>query len=399
MPRLSVVVPYFEGQRRLDLLLTALELQTVPAGEFEVVVADDGSRTPPVVGTRPYRTAVVRQDDLGIRPAAARNLGVRATSGTTLVFLDGDMVPEPGYLAAMERACDGRRLTVGLRRHADLSRTTPDELRRWLSGDGPAPPVLPEPAWLAEGYRATRDLADADLRSYRYVIAATLACPRAALDRVGGFAEEIAGYGGEDWELARRWWLAGLDLAHAPDAVAWHDGPDLAGRPEDQRVVKNGETRRTAELVTDPHLRGRGLVWRHPRVVVRVGPAAGDDPARLIACLEGLLAAGDIGVWLGDVATPGLSDPRIRRGLPGPETLGRCELVVDLLAPFAADDGAVAALEAAAPARNAAVVARSPRDLALGRPCAPLPDAPALPDDLALEGWFGRRERERGTRA
>lgn len=395
MPRLSVVVPYFEGQRRLDLLLAALELQTVPAEDFEVVVADDGSRTAPVVGERPYRTAVVHQDDLGIRPAAARNLGVRATSGRTLVFLDGDMVPEPRYLDAMERACDGRRLTVGLRRHADLAETTPGELRRWLRGDGPAPPVLPEPGWLADGYRATRDLADADLRSYRFVIAATLACPRDLLDRVGGFAEEIAGYGGEDWELARRWWLAGHDLVHAPDAVAWHDGPDLAGRPEDQRLVKNGETRRTAELLTDPHLRGRGLLWRHPRVVVRVGPAAGADEAGLIACLEGLLAAGDVGVWLGDVVSPGLSDPRIRRGLPGPETLGRCELVVDVLAPFPTDDGTVAALDLAAPARGPAVVARSPRDIALARPCAPLPAPPALPGGLALEGWFDRRERGR----
>lgn len=398
MQRVSVVVPYFEGQRRLDLLLAALELQTLGPDAFEVVVADDGSHVAPVVGDRPFRTAVVRQDDLGIRPAAARNLGVRATSGDTLVFLDGDMVPEPGYLAEMERVCDGRRLTVGLRRHADLSQATPDALRRWLRGDGTAPPVLPEPAWLARGYRETDDLAAADLRSYRYVIAATLACPRHVLDRVGGFAEEIAGYGGEDWELARRWWLAGHDLAHAPRAVAWHDGPDLAGRPEDQRTVKDAETLRTAELLTDPHLRGRGLHWHHPRVVVRVGPAAGADRTRLVACLEGLLTAGDVGVWLGDLASPAPSEPRIRPGLPGPETLGRCELVIDVLAPFAADEGTVAALQAAAPARAATVVARSPRDIALDRACAPTPEPSALPDDLALEGWFDRRAREAADR-
>jgi len=391
MPRISVVVPYYEDQRRLDLLLAGLDLQTVPPDAFEVAIADDGSRVAPEPGDRSYRVSVVRQSDLGIRPAAARNLGVRATTGELLVFLDGDMVPEPGYLAEMERVCDGRRLTVGRRRHADLSATGPGALTSWLRTGTPAPPILPEPEWLARGYRESADLADADLRSYRFVIAATLACPRAFYDRVGGFAEEIAGYGGEDWELARRWWLAGGDLAHAPEAIAWHDGPDLAGRREDRRAVKNGETLRTAELLTDPHLRGSGLIWRHPRVVVRLGAAGAFERAELVACLEGLLGAGDVGVWLGGVESPGLSDPRIRRGLPGPETLGRCELVVDVLAPFASDAGTVAALEAAAPAGNATVVARSPRDLALGRPAARLPDPPALPADLALEGWFDAR--------
>jgi GT2 family glycosyltransferase len=394
MPRISVVVPYFEHQRRLDLLLAGLELQTVGPDAFEVVVADDGSRTAPEVGDRPYPVSVVRQSDLGIRPAAARNLGVRATTGATLVFLDGDMVPEPGYLAEMERVCDGRLLVVGRRRHADLSATTPDDLRAWLTHGSPAPPVLPEPEWLAQGYRESRDLADADLRSYRYVIAATIACPRDRYDRIGGFAEEIAGYGGEDWELARRWWLDGGDLAHAPEAVAWHDGPDLAGREEDQRAVKNGETLRTAELLTDPWLRGRGLVWRHPRVVVRLGAARAFPRPQLVACLEGLLAAGDVGVWLGDVEHPGLSDPRVRRGLPGPETLGRCELVIDVLAPIALGPDGVAALEAAAPAEHETVVVRSPRDAALGTPCAPLTPSDVLPEDLALEGWFGRRADE-----
>lgn len=395
MPRVSVVVPYFEDQRRLDLLLAALDLQTLPPEDFEVVVADDGSRVAPVVGDRPYRVSVVRQSDLGVRPAAARNLGARATTGPTLVFLDGDMAPEPGHLAELERVCDGRRLTVGRRRHADLSGTSPADLQAWLRGGPSAPDVLPEPEWLARGYRESADLAEADLRSYRFVIAATLACPRPLFQRIGGFAEEIAGYGGEDWELARRWWLAGGDLAHAPDAVAWHDGPDLAGRAEDQRSVKNGETLRTAELLTDPHLRGRGLLWRHPRVVVRLGAATAFPRAELVACLEGLLAAGDVGVWLGAVASPGLSDPRIRSGLPGPETLGRCELLLDVLAPFAADADVVAALEAAAPAEHPSVVVRSPRDDALGRARAPLPDLPALPGALQLEGWFGGRAERR----
>lgn len=388
--RATVVIPYFEDQRALDLALAGLDLQTLPADAFEVIVADDGSRTAPVVGAHPYATAVVRQDDLGVRPGAARNLGVRHASGDALVFLDGDMVPEPRYLEELLRVCDGRRLTVGRRRHADLDGLDVPALQHWLRTGEDAPPVLPEPEWLTRAYAESRDLADSDLRSYRYVIGAVLACPRRLFERLGGFAEEIDVYGGEDWELGRRWWLAGGDLAHAPEAVAWHDGPDLAGRP-DADAVKDRETLRIAELLTDPHLRGRGLIWRSPRVVVRCAFARDVTDSVRLACAEGFLTAGDVGVWLGGSGPVPVPDPRLHSGQPGTDVLQRCELVIDVGAPVVADEALVDAWQRAAPARNDALAVRSPRDLALDRPCDVLPDPERVPEHVQLERWFGSR--------
>jgi GT2 family glycosyltransferase len=388
--RATVVVPYFADQHGLDLVLTALELQTLPAAAFEVVVADDGSPRPPDTGDRPYAVRTVRQDDLGARPGTARNLGARAGTGDTLVFLDGDTVPEPAYLAEMLEACDGRRLAVGRRLHADLSAVDPPALREWLTTGSPAPPVLPAPEWLEHGYAASDDLRDSDLRSYRFVISAVLACPRGLFERVGGFAEELNRYGGEDWELARRLWLAGADVIHARRAVAWHDGPDLAGRPGDVAAVKNAETLRIAGLLTDPALRGRGLLWPYPRFVVRLA-LPGDVPEAVrVACAEGLLAAGDVGVWLGTDAPSPAPDPRIHPGLPSAAVLGRCELVVDLFAPVAAGPDTLEAWQRAAPARNAQAFVRSPRDEARGHEPRGLPVLPELPGDLQLERWFGR---------
>ena len=191
--------------------------QTVPP--TEVVVADDGSAQPPRV---PAGVRVVRQEDLGFRAAAARNLGAAATTSPVLAFLDADTTPEPGYLAALlgrVAACPDV-LAVGRRRHADLS------------GDGTE---LPEPAWLVDGYAASRDLLDADGRSFRFVISAVMACSRALFDDVGGFDERFVGYGGEDWDLAYRAWNAGAVLVHERAAVAWHDGPEWAARPATAR--------------------------------------------------------------------------------------------------------------------------------------------------------------------
>jgi GT2 family glycosyltransferase len=390
--RASVVIPHFEDPRRLDLVLTALELQDLPARSWEVIVADDGSRTLPQPGERPYLVQVVGHDDLGNRTGPARNLGAAAARGDTLVFLDGDTVPEPGFLRELLAVCEGRRLTVGRRRHADLSSLTAPGLRAWFAGDGPAPPVLEEPAWLADAYRRTGDLVQTDLRSYRFIISAVLACPREPFERVGGFAEELVGYGGEDWELARRLWLAGVDFAHAPRAVGWHDGPDLAGRPQDVTAAKNAETVRIAQLITDPHLRGRGLIWSVPRVVVRCAFGANATEAQRIASLESLLRAGDIGIWLGTGTALSLTDPRIRPGLPGRDILGRAELIIDLTEPAIADDQALGRWQAEAPARYASgLTVRSPRDLALGRGPTDHPGVPTAPAELRLETWFGAR--------
>ena len=128
-------------------------------------------------------------------------------------------------------------LIVGRRRHHAVDGWTPDQVAAWLEGSGPAPAELEEPAWLADGYRWTDDLRSADDASFRYVISAVMALPREAFTALGGFDESFVGYGGEDWEFAQRCWLAGLDLRHEPGAVAWHDGPEISGRPEDLVAV------------------------------------------------------------------------------------------------------------------------------------------------------------------
>ncbi|WP_238695278.1 glycosyltransferase [Ornithinimicrobium flavum] len=346
-PAVSVVVPYYRGQALLDLILDRLAAQTGVAGGLEVVVADDGSPEPPDVGAGPgvdrpdargavASVRVVRQERAGFRAAAARNLGARAAHGRVLCFLDGDTVPEDGYVAALQQVClASPALALGRRRHAVLTGEggRAGQVRAWP----PAEP-LEEPAWLADGYRASDDLRAADDTSYRFIISAVMALSRAVWDVLGGFEEALTGYGGEDWELGWRCWLSGADLRHVPEAVAWHDGFDLAGRagadPARVAEVKNGETTRLAPLLPHPLVRGEGWTHTQPDVVVVVH-AAGWTEGQLTVVVESLLRQGDVGVWVtaGSPALP--ADTRVHAGQPPALVLARARALVEVTAPTA----------------------------------------------------------------
>ena len=401
MTRVCVVVPYYDAQQRLDLVLEGLALQTWPADRLEVVVSDDGSPVGPELGQRPFRTRLVRQPDRGFRAAAARNLGAAAGDGDLLCFLDGDTVPDRGYVAAMVDAVGADRvLAVGRRRHVDLHGWVPQRLREWLLGAGPAPAEHPAPQWLSDAYSRTENLSVAGDDAYRFMIGAVLALPRSLFDAVGGFEESFTEYGGEDWELANRCWLAGADFRHVPDAVAWHDGHDFAGRGEDHVAVKNVEGLATAPFITDPAARGHGLLWAQPDVVVRLDDERWTDAALLLT-VSSLLRDTDAGIWLSRERrlAPLLDDPRVRVGEPDRQTLARCRYQVQVQEPLALKGSRLRELCADAPlSLGSALTVRRTRDLNRGHLDAPVTTAfavePLSDDDLDLERVWGRAARD-----
>ncbi len=100
---ISVIVTTYNRPDALRAALAGLFAQTDRG--FEVLVADDGSRddTRHVVEAMargaPVAVRHVWQQDLGFRAGAARNRAAALAGGDYLIFLDGDCIPRPDWIA------------------------------------------------------------------------------------------------------------------------------------------------------------------------------------------------------------------------------------------------------------------------------------------------------------
>lgn len=210
-PTVSVVIPTYNRLPQLRRALDGLARQSGGTGGFEVVVVSDGSTdgTDEWLRSRhvPFPVTVRTQANAG--PAAARNAGVQACSGELVLFVDDDVVPDPGLIAAHVRHHDGvdDKVVIG-------PMNTPDdvELSAWTRW---------EQKKLEKQYDAlTAGRWPVTPRQF-YTGNASLG--RNHIEAVGGF--DPAFRRAEDVELAYRLADGGLHFAFAPDAVVVHYAP------------------------------------------------------------------------------------------------------------------------------------------------------------------------------
>ena len=206
---LSVVVPTHNRAESAVRLAEALDRQVVRA-QVESTFVLDGciDNTREALMSLRLRHSVNIVETGGVGAAAARNRGAEASSGNTLLFIDDDVVPQPGMLAA----------------HMELQRS-----KKRLLAVGPYP-YAPEMAvnpldfairgWWQERFA---DMARRDHEfTYEDCVTGNLSLPREDFDAVGGFDECFEKDGREDYELGARLLKSGMRMTFAADALAYH---------------------------------------------------------------------------------------------------------------------------------------------------------------------------------
>jgi mycofactocin system glycosyltransferase len=143
----TVVIPVRDRTSELSRLLTALA-ETAPECK-RVVVVDDGSSEPAACRdvARCAGATVIRRDR-SAGPSAARNAGLAAADTDLVVFLDSDVVPEPGWLAPLLTQLADPAVALAAPRIVGLSRgggglERYEQLRSSLDLGRDPGPVLP----------------------------------------------------------------------------------------------------------------------------------------------------------------------------------------------------------------------------------------------------------------
>jgi GT2 family glycosyltransferase len=204
--RFSIIIPTYNRPLDLARSLSALACLDYPAGEFEVIVVDDGGGAnlePLLRQHRPLlRLTLLRQPNSG--PAAARNNGAAHASGQFLAFFDDDCVPLEGWLRALDdavtlapRALIGGRVQNGVpdRCYAAASQRIIDFLHQHFNCD-------PE--------------------NGRFFPSNNIAVSADLFRQVGGFDAAFQRSASEDRDFCDRWLTMGWKLVAAWDAVVIH---------------------------------------------------------------------------------------------------------------------------------------------------------------------------------
>ena len=217
---ISVIVTTYNREDALDAVLRALSRQV--DAEFEIIVADDGSRpaTARVVETWTARLRErlrhVWQEDRGFRAAEARNRAIAASVGSYCIFLDGDCIARPDFVAAHRRLAEpgyfvtGNRvlLSPALSERILAGGLEPESWRlaqllaqRRSGGLNRVAPLIGLPLGPLRKLGGTR---------WQVARSCNVACFRHDLDRVDGFDAAFTGWGLEDSDLFVRLIRAGV---------------------------------------------------------------------------------------------------------------------------------------------------------------------------------------------
>jgi len=310
---ISVLIGTYNRAQRLEETLAALGSVRVPNGtRVDAVVVDNNSTdgTKDVLARQaerlpfPLLTACEKRQGKSF----ALNTGLARTTGDIVALTDDDVLPDAGWLEGLARAFRRPGLTFAFGK----------VLPRW---EQPPPPLLlTREAQAIWGPLALVDYGDAETRyvperfgSDRFPIGANLAFTREALQRIGGWRNDLGKVdnsliSGEDFEIFHRLRRAGLfNGLYDPSIVVHHYVPAsrVSRRYFRQWFYWNGRTiaRMLPDFYDSLDFRRVPLVAGVPRFVYRqaIGQVAtfarawtGRDP--LLRWIEYLYAVRYLGI-------------------------------------------------------------------------------------------------------
>ena len=248
MPRASVIISVYNNIGFLKLVLAGFELQT--ERDFEILVPDDGSGRPFVealealIAASPLTIRHIWHPDDGFRKNRILNRSIQAAGAPYLIFVDGDCIPHPAFVAEHLRHASPGVCLAG--RRADLS----PQITRMLTPERVRAGILQSPGMLLRMfgdyfrmrlfhvmngiYVRNRLLRRFFNRKERGLLGANFSLYKTDILAVNGFDERYTSVAfGEDSDLELRLRLNGIRFRTLLSiAVQYHCYHPLLPRPE-----------------------------------------------------------------------------------------------------------------------------------------------------------------------
>lgn len=304
---MSIVIPTFNRSWILDITLACLVNQET-CYDFEVIVADDGSKDQLVDIVRKYENLLdikfVRQRDYGFQVSAVRNLGLRAAKYDYIGILDCDMAPCKDWVQLyMEELTRNDDIAlIGPRKYIDTHGIDASDILKDKSLIASLPEIHSNNNvaalqtkkatldWRLKHFRDSDNLRLCD-SPFRYFSAGNIAFAKKWFLKVGGFDESFVHWGGEDNEFGYRMFRAGCFFKSISDAMAFHQEPPGKENETDREVGKSKTMKLLKDKVPYPYRKILPLEQSYLRNVplVTIYIPAYNCESSIIKCVESAL--------------------------------------------------------------------------------------------------------------
>jgi len=202
----SVIIPTYNRPDRVQECLASLLKLDYRRDRMEIIIVDDGSKTPLDEIIRPYQNQInitlIRQENSG--PAKARNTGALTAKGKFLAFTDDDCTPTSDWLKELELQFNKK----------------PD----CLIG-GATINALPDNIYTTASHEIINYLYsyyNSNPEESRFFTSNNFALAKELFIKIGGFDTSFSLAAGEDREFCDRWLHFGYKMIYARDVKVYH---------------------------------------------------------------------------------------------------------------------------------------------------------------------------------
>jgi len=208
----SVIIPCYNAERTIFRTLEALDRQTIK--EFEVILADDGSKDGTIKAAKlfkpkNFKLIIIAEKHAG--PAVQRNRGAKKANGEILLFTDSDCVPDENWVSEMTKPFSNKNI-VGV-----------SGTYRTLNSDK----IIAR----FEGYEIEKRHEKIARQKYIDFIGSFSAGYRKSIfQKFGGFSADFKKADAEDPELSFKIAKAGYKMVFNPKAIVAHPHVSTLGK-------------------------------------------------------------------------------------------------------------------------------------------------------------------------